>query len=291
MYGANATATGISVKNTNVYCGVTEQSHEQDQWGKVIGYVGTGLNVNGYDEKVNIVTGAATVSTAAELTSAVAANTANVSIVLTSDIVAPADWTPIDIGFYGDYRNVTNLTIVGNGHTISGLNSALVEKISGNCSLTISDLTVKGASISNSSYTNGMGNGILVGYVENGNVTLDNCHVVDSSLTESSVAAAALIGYISNGTEIKITNCSIKNTNVIGDSAAGFVGYVQKANVTVSGCKVSESTFTGEKTEKQGAYFGTVNVDAVANISNTTADTTTTALVGRILSTGAVNYN
>lgn len=229
------------------------------------------------------------VATEAELTAAIAKNTAGVSIRLTEDITLSSDWTPISFGFYGTYKNIQSLTIDGNGHTISGLTSALVEKVSGNCTLTIKNLTVKDAAISNSSYTNGMGNGILVGYVENGSVTLDNCHVADSSVTESKVAAAALIGYISGGTKIEIKDCTVKNTVVNGVNAAGFVGYAQQANITVSGCKVIGSTFTGEKVEKQGAYFGTVNVDATANVSNTTADTT--ALVGRIINGGAVNYN
>lgn len=162
--------------------------------------------------------------------------------------------------------------------------------------MTIKNLTVKGADISNSSYTNYMGNGILVGYVENGSVTLEKCNVVDSNITETSeyVNAAALIGYIANTSTpdatIKITDCTVENTTVTsGSSAAGFVGYAQQATINVSGCEVIESTFTGEIADKQGAYFGTVNVGAIVNISNTTADTT--ALVGRILSTGSVNYN
>lgn len=241
----------------------------------------------------NQVTTVTNVATEAELTAAIAKNTAGVSIRLTEDITLSSDWTPISFGFYGTYQNIQSLTIDGNGHTISGLTSALVEKVSANRTLIIKDLTVKDADISNSSYTNGMGNGILVGYVENGSVTLDNCHVADSSVTESRVATAALIGYIANtsapNATINITDCTVKNTVVNGDSAAGFVGYAQQANITVSGCEVSGSTFTGEKAEKQGAYFGTVNGGTTANISNTTADTT--ALVGRILSGGAVNYN
>lgn len=162
--------------------------------------------------------------------------------------------------------------------------------------MTIKNLTVNGAAISNSSYTNGMGNGILVGYVENGNVTLEECKVVDSNITESgqNVSVAALIGYIANSSApnsiINIIDCTVEDTTVnSGSNAAGFVGYAQQANINVSGCTVSENTFSGESTSKQGAYFGTVTNGAIVNISNTTADTT--ALVGRILSTGSVNYN
>lgn len=285
-YVDNGTVENCYAENCTVICG----DSRNDQASETVGYIGNNCTVNNNTFKNVTVTRSATVvANVAQLKDALSKNNANTNIFLSDDISVTSDYTPIDIGFYSDYNNVTNLTINGNGHTISGLKSALVEKISGNCSLTISNLTVKGAAINNSSYTNGMGNGILVGYVENGNVTLNNCHVADSSITESSVATAALIGYVSGNNQIKITDCTVKNTAVTGDSAAGFIGYVQQANITVSGCKVTGSTFTGETTNKQGAYFGTVNLGTIANVSNTTADTT--ALVGRILSTGAVNYN
>lgn len=284
-YTSNGTVTNCTATDVTVYCADADEA-ESD---KIVGYVSSGSTVeNNTATNVTVARGVtpALVSTAAEMTNAVAQNTQKVSVILTDDVTMPANWTPIDIGFYGDYKNVTNLTINGNGHTISGLTSALVEKVSANCTVTINDLTVKNAHISNSAYTNGLGNGILVGYTENGNVTLNNCHVVDSSVTESRVAAAALIGYVTGVNEINMTNCTVKNTQVAGSDAAGFIGYVQQATVTVSGCTVSRSTFTGSR---QAAYFGTVNVGTVANVSNTTADIT--ALVGRQLSTGTVNFN
>lgn len=281
-----STVENVSVKDTTIYVGSTDAT----QYGKVVGFANTGAVVNSIsDENVTIVTGVTAVSTIEELKNALQNGSGSVGVLLMKDITVGDDFTPISFGFYGTYTRVTSLAIYGNGHTISGLKSALVNKISANCSVKISNLTVKGASISNSSYTNGMGNGILVGYVENGSVTLDNCHVADSEISESGVAAAALIGYMSGGTEIKITNCTVKNTDVNGDNAAGFIGYVQQSNIIVSGCQVSGGSFTGAAANKQGAFFGTVNVSTVANISNTTADTTD--LVGRILSTGVVNYN
>lgn len=264
----------VSTGNTLTQTGKTAPDHEW--YGRIAGG--------------SLTIGTTAYVSAAELTEALSpVVNGTSSFTLDKDYVVTDDWTPISFGFYGNHTNVTNLTIDGNGHTISGLTSALIEKVSANCTLTIKNLTVKGASISNSSYTNGMGNGIIVGYAENGNVTLDNCHVVDSSLTESDVAAAALIGYISGNNTIKIIDCSVKNTEINGDSAAAFIGYVQQANVTISGSKVSGGSFTGASANKQGAYLGTVNYAATVNISNTTADITN--LVGRILSTGAVNYN
>lgn len=282
---AEGTVKNCSATNCNVYA-----SNNDAADANVYGYNNRGTFTNNAEpDNCNTYVGCVWVSNEAELKAAVAANKATTTIILENDITVSSDWKAIDYGFYGDYKTLTNLTIDGAGHTVSGLTSALVEKVSGNCSLRILNLTVKGAVISNSSYTNGMGNGVLVGYVENGSVTLNNCHVIDCEISELSVAAAALIGYISNGTEIKMIDCSVKNTVVAGNNAAGFFGYAQYSNVTVSGCKVSGGSFTGSATNKQGAYFGTVNVGTTVNVTNTSADTI--ALVGRTLSTGVVNYN
>ena len=147
----------------------------------------------------------------------------------------------------------------GNGHTISNLNlgAAKLNGMTGagnevaglfdlsafatTVSLTVSDLTVKNATVSCSGY------------------------------------AAAIVGYNSNdGTVITLNNVDVDGATVTADSVAALVAY-STGKVNLNNCDVKGLTLTGEagRPEKVGAYIGTANTaSCVVTVTNCTNGTT-----------------
>lgn len=147
----------------------------------------------------------------------------------------------------------------GNGHTISNLNlgAAKLHGMTGagnevaglfdlsafatTVSLTVSDLTVKNATVSCSGF------------------------------------AAAIVGYNSNGgTEITLNNVDVDGATVTADSVAALVAY-STGKVNLNNCDVKGLTLTGEarRPEKVGAYIGTANTTScVVTVTNCTNGTT-----------------
>ena len=147
----------------------------------------------------------------------------------------------------------------GNGHTISNLNlgAAKLHGMTGagnevaglfdltapatTVSLTVSDLTVKNATVSCSGF------------------------------------AAAIVGYNSNGgTVITLNNVDVDGATVTADSVAALVAY-STGKVNLNNCDVKGLTLTGEagRPEKVGAYIGTAcTASCVVTVTNCTNDTT-----------------
>ena len=103
-------------------------------------------------------------------------------------------WTPLI--FSGD------ITINGNGHTIQGLDKALVGRTNG-ANITIYDLTIENSNISylatdpNEANLNGLGTGGFISYQDYaGTVTFNNCHLKNSTVNGIE-RAAGLIGCLS----------------------------------------------------------------------------------------------
>ena len=149
----------------------------------------------------------------------------------------------------------------GNGHTISNLNLGAAKlygmtgegyEVAGlfdlsapatTVSLTVSDLTVKNATVSCSGF------------------------------------AAAIVGYNSNGgTEITLNNVDVDGATVTADSVAALVAY-STGKVNLNNCDVKGLTLTGEarRPEKVGAYIGTAcTASCVVTVTNCTNGTTYT---------------
>ena len=147
----------------------------------------------------------------------------------------------------------------GNGHTISNLNlgAANLNGMTGagnevaglfdlsapatTVSLTVSDLTVKNATVSCSGF------------------------------------AAAIVGYNSNGgTVITLNNVDVDGATVTADSVAALVAY-STGKVNLNNCDVKGLTLTGEagRPEKVGAYIGTAcTASCVVTVTNCTNGTT-----------------
>lgn len=303
--GSNSLITGCSATDCNVYVGRTaavDSVPDGADYTAILGLANAGSVINNYTiTRCNVMYNTtyyyAEVATAAQLKAAVALNTTVVEVRLLNDITVSSDWTPINYTFYGsENQGVDHLIINGDNYSVIGLPSALVTQVSsGRGKLTVKDLTVKNANINGGTYQNGLGNAAIVAYLENGSVELDNCHVIDSEITDNVTGVAAMIGYISNtvapSCTIVVKNCSVKNTTVTSSdgNAAGIIGYAQAA-ITIKDFEYSNLTVSGEEPVKTGYYIGTANVGSVINISGAPADHT--GLIGRNYNNSAtINYN
>lgn len=205
--------------------------------------------------------------------------TASASVTLEKNYVVIDSWTPIE---------GKNLTIDGNGYSIGGLTAALVNV--SNKNVEISNITFENCNINSGSKTNGMGDAVVVGYVQNlGTVKLDNVTVKNSKVDNSAdVSGAVLVGYSSSVDTISINNCTIENVSVkAGSNAAGILGYVQQSTVVVTNSRITGLTLKGEKAEKEGAYVGTITEDAVVTVTGSEANIA--KKYGRILLNGQFN--
>lgn len=201
------------------------------------------------------------------------------TVTLKKNYVVIDSWTPIE---------GKDLTINGAGHSISGLTAALVNVTYKN--VEIKNVTFENCNINSGSKTNGMGDAVVVGYVQNeGTVKLDSVTVKNSKVDNSADGqGAVLVGYSSSVNTISINNCTIENVSVkAGGNAAGILGYVQDSTVVVTNSRITGLTLKGEKAEKEGAYVGTINTNAVVTVTGSEADGMNK--YGRILSNGQFN--
>ena len=227
--------------------------YSEKEGGEILGYQNTGSTVsNNTANNVSVNQGVA-VSSADELV-ALGGTKINGNYILTADI----DMT----GKAMKSMEISDGAVVnfdGNGHTISNLNlgAANLNGMTGagnevaglfdlsapatTVSLTVSDLTVKNATVSCSGF------------------------------------AAAIVGYNSNGgTEITLNNVDVDGATVTADSVAALVAY-STGKVNLNNCDVKGLTLTGEagRPEKVGAYIGTAcTASCVVTVTNCTNGTT-----------------
>ncbi|MBR5224793.1 MAG: SipW-dependent-type signal peptide-containing protein [Clostridia bacterium] len=169
-------------------------------------------------------------------------------------------WTPIN---RDSYTGINNVTINGNGHTISGLNAPLFGDCHfGNVSITINGLTLEKSIFDNKGY-NGLGSGAFIAAGDNcKSITLVDCHLKDSAITATDdfTGIGGLVGYSSS--DLTITNCSVSNTTINGakQSAGAIAGHVSAGhNTQITNAKVTDCTIKGEKANKTGYIVGTAN--------------------------------
>jgi len=227
--------------------------YSEKDGGEILGYKYTGSTVsNNTANNVSVNQGVA-VSSADELV-ALGGTKINGKYILTADI----DMT----GKAMKSMEISGGAVVnfdGNGHTISNLNlgAAKLHGMTGagnevaglfdlsapatTVSLTVSDLTVKNATVSCSGF------------------------------------AAAIVGYNSNGgTVITLNNVDVDGATVTADSVAALVAY-STGKVNLNNCDVKGLTLTGEarRPEKVGAYIGTAcTASCVVTVTNCTNGTT-----------------
>ena len=245
-YSAGSTVTNNYAENCTVI-------YSEKEGGEILGYKYTGSTVsNNTANNVSVNQGVA-VSSADELV-ALGGTKINGNYILTADI----DMT----GKAMKSMEISDGAVVnfdGNGHTISNLNlgAAKLHGMTGagnevaglfdlsapatTVSLTVSDLTVKNATVSCSGF------------------------------------AAAIVGYNSNGgTVITLNNVDVDGATVTADSVAALVAY-STGKVNLNNCDVKGLTLTGEagRPEKVGAYIGTAcTASCVVTVTNCTNGTT-----------------
>lgn len=215
------------------------------------------------------------VSTAAELATAIA----NSGVVYVADDIDMANaWTSV--------KPNGELTIIGNGNTITNLNLPL---LTGGVSskVTISGLTVADSTVAPAAFENGLGSGAFIPYVDAyGNVTFEDCHIKNSTINGNE-RAAGLVGYTS-GQSVTIKNCSVENCEISAvGGAAGLVAYSQSVT-TIENCSVKNTKVTatedrkGTKLPLAGAVIGTVNANTtLTNVTvsgNTVSNNNATAV-------------
>lgn len=165
------------------------------------------------------------------------------------------------VNFDGNDHTISNLNLgaaklhgmTGAGNEVAGLFDLSAPATT--VSLTVSDLTVKNATVSCSGF------------------------------------AAAIVGYNSNGgTVITLNNVDVDGATVTADSVAALVAY-STGKVNLNNCDVKGLTLTGEagRPEKVGAYIGTANnTSCVVTVTNCTNGTTYTDR-GRVINGATYN--
>ena len=215
----------------------------------------------------------------------------SVTINIDADIdMTEYGWEPV---LLATAANDSGLTINGRGHVITHLNAPLLEGGTldqrGTESLVIRDLTIKDSEIYSDNTT---GNGAFIECVTGLlNVTLDNCHLVSSTITgntEEGTRIGGLIGYtsaakseknVSKDTMITVTNCSVSGSTLISHgTVGGIIGHAganQYTNHLIMDCTVSRtdltSTEVGDGYKGVGAIVGTINRGSVT-IQNCTSE-------------------
>ncbi|MCD8378024.1 MAG: hypothetical protein LUB59_04460 [Candidatus Gastranaerophilales bacterium] len=173
-------------------------------------------------------------------------------------------------------QSLSNATFDGNGHTISGLTTALFSSVSNS---TIQNLNVSGNSTSQAILADSAGDGTtiqnitvsgsvnstasstgaLVGSLSGSNITVTNCYSSADVTSTNSSSIGGLIGGGSGSSSsyIEITNCTATGTvTANGTSGTGVGGLVG----SIGYCNFTNCTATGDvssvATNTVGGYVG-----------------------------------
>ncbi|MEI3556135.1 MAG: hypothetical protein V8Q23_04870 [Eubacteriales bacterium] len=211
------------------------------------------------------------------------------------------NWTALTVD---GYNGAGIVTVEGNNHTITGLNTSLFAGgFAGTSGIVIKDLTLDNVSIEDT--TNEQGIGAFINNVDSmPKIELNNCHLTDSTITSTGGArVGGLIGWTSGynkkndgpvDTYITVTNCSVENTKItakgsvggiIGHAGANPATYHTFTNNTVTGCTLHSTDDGGWRV---GVVVGTVNVGEVA-LNNTTESGNTVTQTGKTAPAGQSN--
>lgn len=174
------------------------------------------------------------------------------------------------------YHGAGVVTVLGNGHKISGLNAPLFAGgFAGNSGIVVKDLTLDGVKINDA--TSNLGIGAFVCDVDSmPTIELDNCHLTNSKIISTGGArVGGLIGWTSGynkpndgpvDTYIKITKCSVEGCTISAKgSVGGIIGHAgcnPATFHTISECSVKNCvlTSTDDGGWRVGVVVGTANV-------------------------------
>lgn len=202
-------------------------------------------------------------------------------------------WTPVKVD---GYHGAGVVTVLGNGHKISGLNAPLFAGgFAGNSGIIVKDLTLDGVKINDA--TSNLGIGAFVCDVDSmPTIELDNCHLTNSEMISTGGArVGGLIGWTSGynkpndgpvDTYIKITKCSVEGCTISANgSVGGIIGHAgcnPATFHTISDCTVKNCvlTSTDDGGWRVGVVVGTANVGKLT-INNITESGNTVTQTGK----------
>ena len=182
-------------------------------------------------------------------------------------------WVPATID---GYHGAGVITVLGNGHTISGLNAPLFAGgFAGNSGIIVKDLTLDGVKINDAASNQGIG-AFVCNVDSMPTIELDNCHLTNSEIISTGGArVGGLIGWTSGynkpndgpvDTYIKITKCSVEGCTISAKgSVGGIIGHAgcnPATFHTISDCTVKNCvlTSTDDGGWRVGVVVGTANV-------------------------------
>ena len=239
------------------------------------------------------------VMTAAELRATLTAFTSAGSgdniIKIGKDIVLKEGetWVPAKVD---GYHGAGVVTVLGNGHKISGLNAPLFAGgFAGNSGIIVKDLTLDVVKINDA--TSNLGIGAFVCDVDSmPTIELDNCHLTNSEIISTGGArVGGLIGWTSGynnpndgpvNTYIKITKCSVEECKLEAKgSVGGIIGHAgcnPATYHTISDCSVKNCVInsTDDGGWRVGVVVGTANVGKLT-ITNVTESGNTVTQTGK----------
>lgn len=202
-------------------------------------------------------------------------------------------WVPATID---GYHGAGVITVLGNGHTISGLNAPLFAGgFAGDSGIIVKDLTLDGVKINDA--TSNLGIGAFVCDVDSmPTIELDNCHLTNSEMISTGGArVGGLIGWTSGynkpndgpvDTYIKITKCSVEGCTISAKgSVGGIIGHAgcnPATFHTITDCAVKNCvlTSTDDGGWRVGVVVGTANVGKLT-INNITESGNTITQTGK----------
>lgn len=202
-------------------------------------------------------------------------------------------WTPVKVD---GYHGAGVVTVLGNGHKISGLNAPLFAGgFAGNSGIIVKDLTLDGVKINDA--TSNLGIGAFVCDVDSmPTIELDNCHLTNSEIISTGGArVGGLIGWTSGynkpndgpvDTYIKIIKCSVEGCTISAKgSVGGIIGHAgcnPATYHTISDCSVKNCvlTSTDDGGWRVGVVVGTANVGKLT-INNITESGNTITQTGK----------
>ena len=231
----------------------------------------------------------------ATLTAFTSAGSGNNVIEIGKDIVLKEGetWVPVKVD---GYHGAGVVTVLGNGHKISGLNAPLFAGgFAGNSGIVVKDLTLDGVKINDA--TSDLGIGAFVCDVDSmPTIELDNCHLTNSEMISTGGArVGGLIGWTSGynnpndgpvKTYIKITKCSVEGCKISAKgSVGGIIGHAGSNPATyhtISDCSVKNCnlTSTDDGDWRVGVVVGTANLGELT-INNITESGNTITQTGK----------
>lgn len=202
-------------------------------------------------------------------------------------------WVPAKVD---GYHGAGVVTVLGNGHKISGLNAPLFAGgFAGNSGIIVKDLTLDGVKINDA--TSNLGIGAFVCDVDSmPTIELDNCHLTNSEIISTGGArVCGLIGWTSGynnpndgpvNTYIKITKCSVEECKLEAKgSVGGIIGHAgcnPATFHTITDCAVKNCVInsTDDGGWRVGVVVGTANVGELT-INNITESGNTITQTGK----------